>query len=240
VEQVGRLSPIDRAQRPGLDTENVSAGDTFPEVCEIIEVRVSELRQLFNAIDPSPFHERELDPRAEQFIVDWASGVPRDAKLALLVHLDRGAGGHDETVVLREAIHEFFSRRATEARRRLHELFHRGRVSLLIAIAFLALALTVSDRIGSYFPESRLALLVREGALIVGWVALWRPVEVFLYDWWPIQAEIRLLERLTLMPVRIAYRQTAPADAWRADWPAMRASTGPTSSGAALASWRRS
>ncbi len=35
-------------------------------------VRVAELRQLFNAIDPSPFRERDLDPRAEEFIVEWA------------------------------------------------------------------------------------------------------------------------------------------------------------------------
>jgi hypothetical protein len=34
--------------------------------------RVAELRQLFNAIDPSPFRERDLDPRAEEFIVEWA------------------------------------------------------------------------------------------------------------------------------------------------------------------------
>ena len=38
-----------------------AAGDTIPEVCRIIEVRVAELRQLFNAIDPSPFRERDLD-----------------------------------------------------------------------------------------------------------------------------------------------------------------------------------
>ena len=29
-----------------------------------IEVRVTELRQLFNAIDPSPFHERDLAERS--------------------------------------------------------------------------------------------------------------------------------------------------------------------------------
>jgi len=32
----------------------IAAGDRFPANCELIEVRVSELRQLFNAIDPSP------------------------------------------------------------------------------------------------------------------------------------------------------------------------------------------
>ena len=80
----------------------------IPRECQVIEVRVAELRQLFNAIDPSPFRERDLDPRAEEFIVDWSRDLPADARLALLVHLERAPGQSDEAVVLREAIHEFF------------------------------------------------------------------------------------------------------------------------------------
>ena len=83
-----------------------SAGDTIPTQCQVIEVRVAELRQLFNAIDPSPFRERDLDPRAEEFIVEWARDLPRDARLALLVHLDRSAGQADEAPLLGESIHE--------------------------------------------------------------------------------------------------------------------------------------
>jgi hypothetical protein len=32
---------------------------------------------------------------------------------------------------------------------------------------------------------------------------MWRPLEVFLYDWWPIRSEIRLHERLASMPVQV-------------------------------------
>ena len=35
---------------------------------------------------------------------------------------------------------------------------------------------------------------------------MWRPLEVFLYDWWPILGEVRLLDRLSRMPVRIEYK----------------------------------
>ena len=60
-----------------MDSEPRSAGDPIPQACRVIEVRISELRQLFNAIDPSPFNERDLDPRAEEFIVEWAKDLPR-------------------------------------------------------------------------------------------------------------------------------------------------------------------
>ena len=200
-----------------------SAGDTIPTECRVIEVRVAELRQLFNAIDPSPFRERDLDPRAEEFIVEWARDLPRDARLALLVHLDRSAGQVDEAPLLGESVHEYFKQRALESRRRLRELFRRGRISLVIALVFLGASIAAGDAVASFLRDTHFGEIIREGLLIVGWVAMWRPLEVFLYDWWPIRAEAHLFDRLSTMPVRIEYKATALTDAWRADWPAVPA-----------------
>jgi hypothetical protein len=207
-----------------MPPEPESAGDAIPAGSQVIKVRVAELRQLFNAIDPSPFRERDVDPGAEAFIVDWARDLPRDAPLALLVELERGAGQGDEPGILREAIQQYFKARAASSRRALRELFSRGRLSLAIALAFLAVSVVVADAITGSFSGNRLAQVLGEGFLIGGWVAMWRPLEVFLYDWWPIRAEGRLFERLGTMPVRIEYRRTAAAgDAWRSDWPAVPA-----------------
>ena len=200
-----------------------SAGDALPQHCQIIEVRVAELRQLFNAIDPSPFRERDLDPRAEEFIVDWASDLPLDKPWALVVHLDRPAGRADEGVALRDAIHEYFGQRVVASKRRLRELFRRGRISLVIALAFLSASIAIGDAVAVYLGEGRLGEVIREGFLIGGWVAMWRPLEVFLYDWWPIRAQGRLLQRLSTMAVRIEYKRAASTDAWRSDWPAVPA-----------------
>ena len=200
-----------------------SAGDTIPMQCRAIEVRVAELRQLFNAIDPSPFRDRDLDPRAEVFI-EWARDLPGDAQLALLVHLQRSAGQADEAPMLGESIHEYFKQRGMDSRRRLRELFRRGRFSLVIALAFLGTSIVVGDAVASFLRDTHFAEIIREGLLIVGWVAMWRPLEVFLYDWWPIRAEAHLFDRLSTMPVRIEYKEATTSDAWRDDWPAVSAS----------------
>ena len=187
-----------------------SAGDGLPQQCHVIEVRVAELRQLFNAIDPSPFRQRDLDARAEEFIVDWARDLPIDKPWALVVHLNRPAGRPDEAAALREAIHEDFAQRVVASKRTLRALFRRGRISLVIALAFLTASIAVGDAVAAYLGDGRLGEVIREGFLIGGWVAMWRPLEVFLYDWWPIRAESRLLHRLSTMPVRIERKRSLP------------------------------
>ena len=106
-EQGDRTSNVLRMS----STSTLSAGDPLPANCELIEVHVSELKQLFNAIDPSPFRERDLDPKAEAFIVDWAKEASPSATLGLAVYLDRPAGLPNEPAELREAIHEFLRNR---------------------------------------------------------------------------------------------------------------------------------
>jgi hypothetical protein len=197
--------------------------DAIPTGFAVIEVRVAELRQLFNSIDPSPFRERDLAPAAEAFIVDWSREMPADAPLALLVHLERSAGPADETTLLGDAIHQFFASEAEASRRRLRQLFRRGRISLIIGLAVLAGCIGIAELILRWEGDGGLGLIAHESLLIGGWVAMWRPLEVFLYDWWPIRADVRLFRRLSTMPVRIEYEATGSSDAWRSDWPAVPA-----------------
>jgi len=204
--------------------EPAASGDMIPPECELIEVRVVELRQLFNAIDPSPFHDRELDGKAESFITNWAMEVPRSAPLALLVHLDRSAGMSSEAEILRDAVHAHFRRRSAEARQRLRALLRRGRISLAIGLAFLCLASWLANLVSDANISGDFRDILHESLLIGGWVAMWGPLEVFLYDWWPIRAEARQFDRLASMPVRIKYTSEGKPEAWRSDWPALPSS----------------
>lgn len=185
--------------------ETAASGDTMPARCEIIEVRIAELRQLFNAIDPAPFRERDLDPKVEEYIVDWAREAPRDVPLGLLVHLDRPGGPADEADHLKDAVHRYFAQRGEASRRRLRRLFHLGRISLVIGLAALAAFTGVAQLVAGWTGGGGVGTVLHESLLIGGWVAMWRPLEVFLYDWWPIRAEAKLFDRLAAMPVRIAF-----------------------------------
>src|SRR5678815_1395006 len=121
------------------------AGDEIPSGTEVIEVHVSELSQIFNSMDPSPFHDKDLDVDAEEFIVGGANELPPDKPLALRVHRDKPTVTPEMARDLREASHAFFARRSTLARQRLRELLRIGRRSLIIGLLFLAACLVIGN-----------------------------------------------------------------------------------------------
>jgi hypothetical protein len=53
---------------------------------------------------------------------------------------------------------------------------------------------------------TQISALIRESIVIGGWVAMWRPLEIFLYDWWPILAERKLFDRLSAAPIQIRFK----------------------------------
>jgi len=173
-----------------------------------LEVRVGELKQLFNAMDPAPFWERELDANAVEYIVESAQEVRSGRPLELIVHLAREAPTPEAAALLREAVHEDFKHRAVASRRQLRQLLRIGRISLLIGLLFLAAAIVIGDVVISLVSRERYGTFVQESLIIGGWVALWRPLEIFLYDWWPIRAEARLYDRLSEMPVHMVDART--------------------------------
>lgn len=168
-----------------------------------IEVRVNELKQLFNAVDAAPFRDRDLDPNAEAFILEWSRDADRRRPLALIVHLGAEAPREEDRVVLEQAVHEFFAHRAVSARHRLTRLFRLGRTCLAIAVAFLGTAILLGDLVIEMVGHGEFGELLRESMLVGGAIALWRPLEIFLYDWWPIRDEAKLFDRLGAMSVHL-------------------------------------
>ena len=167
-----------------------------PHAIGEIAIRVREPNQLFNSMDPSPFHERELDRSAEEYIVDSARELPPDAPVVLAVHVETPTAHEDEPVVLRDALRRHFARRSTASRRELRELLRNGRTSLAIGLVFLGASLVGSELLGQALGVRPLADVARESLIIGGWVAMWRPLEIFLYEWWPLLAQRRLYDRL--------------------------------------------
>jgi hypothetical protein len=166
----------------------------------LIEIKLNSLAQVFNSLDPSPFHERDLDADAEDYIVGAARELPLSQPLKLVFHLPADHLDQAAIAGLDHAMHNYFAYREATARRELRFTLRQGRAALAIGLAFL-LGCIVARQLVATLGHGAIAELAAEGLLIVGWVAMWRPLQIFLYDWWPIRDRARLFAKLAVAPV---------------------------------------
>jgi hypothetical protein len=172
----------------------------------VIALQVDKVGQLFDTLDPMPFRDRDLDRKAEDFIINWARELPRNAPIRILVHMPADEAGGEHAQALRQAVGHYFDYRAQMVSRDLAELFRLGRYALLVGLLVLTLCVTGGRLATRTFPTGELGAAVNEGLIILGWVANWRPIEIFLYDWWPLVRHRSLLRRLARAEIVIAPR----------------------------------
>jgi len=172
-----------------------------------IELRVFELAALFNSMDPTPFHHRDLDRDAEAFIESWALEYPQDSHFRIIVHIEQ-MPREDPTALVTEAIHNYFDYKSGLSYRMVRVLLLEGRTSLLIGIGFLALCLLIADALTTFATGTFLKIL-RESLTIGGWVAMWRPMQIFLYEWWPLMRRGRIYRSLSRAQVQVSQGKAA-------------------------------
>jgi hypothetical protein len=174
----------------------------------VIRISLQSPDQLFNSIDPSPFRERDLDEAAERFILNWARDVIPASGLKLEVKLESPKELGDCREQITQAVHEQFRRRSETVSRELRDLLWRGRISAAIGATFLATTVLAGDLISRFLGQSHTNAIIQEGLQLLGWVSTWRPIEIFLYGWWPLIAERKLYDRLSRMPVSVFHNRT--------------------------------
>ena len=165
-----------------------------------IEIRLRTIEQLFNSMDPSPFHEKDLDHDAAEFIVSWVQEYHRYDPVSLMIHVENFPEGENPKAEVEKAVHNYFAHRANLNRREFKHMMEQGRMSLLIGLTFLTICLLLGNLIMRW-ADAPLSSLLREAFLIAGWVAMWRPMQIYLYDWWPLRRRDQIFEKLSRMPV---------------------------------------
>ncbi len=166
-----------------------------------IELNLREIGQLFNTMDPAPFPEKDLDSDAEAFILSWVEEFPLKEPVTMVVHLAELPAENPQPVV-ESGVHHYFAYRARMNQMELRRLFSDGRKSLAIGLGFLSACLFASHALGGD-ESGTFRSIARESLTIAGWVAMWRPMEIYLYDWWPLRRRGQLYQKLAQMHVAV-------------------------------------
>jgi hypothetical protein len=169
-----------------------------------ISLKLREMSQLFNSMDPSPFVEKDLDDDAEEFIVSWAQEFSAGTPIRLRVYIEQWPA-QDPKELITTAIHNHFAHRANITELEFKRLLKQGRTTLFIGLAFLSVCLGLSKLLLGR-EAGTWAAIARESLAIAGWVAMWRPMEIFLYDWWPLRRRARIFIQLSHSPVEVVHK----------------------------------
>ena len=133
---------------------------------DVLEIYLADIRRLFNSMDPAPFHERDLDPNAADYIREWAEELPGKGPLALVVKLGTPLGAEDSAAAVERSVRDHFQRRAAATRRNLREMLRMGRYSLLAAMLFLGPVIVIAESAARMVETERYAALI-ENSLVI-------------------------------------------------------------------------
>jgi hypothetical protein len=85
----------------------------------------------------------------------------------------------------------------------LDEIWRSGRRSLVTGFIVLSVALALAEGLIRWLPPGALSISLAEGLTVLGWVALWRPAELLMWEWRALRREARLLEALSKLEIDV-------------------------------------
>ena len=173
-----------------------------------IEVRIKNSQQLFDARDPAPFRERDLDDDFVEYILSAVREFSISNPLKLVIYVEENETKDLPKDSIREAIRSYFSYRIDLQRGDLKTFIKRAQLFLLIGLLVLVSCIGVAQSLTVPSPPGAIGIL-REGIVIFGWVSIWKPIELILFDWYPLFERLRFYKKLLGTEIDIRFATTA-------------------------------
>jgi hypothetical protein len=158
-----------------------------------IKLQLPDINELLR-LPVSLYNKRTLETDAEEYIVEEAESFPPKAAFNIKVYLAASEAKHKDDIA--PAIHRHFCYRKEQSQKEYKRIFKYGWRILFIALGLLAVIFSITEIAFYYMPDNKPVLFIHESFIILSWVALWRPLELLLYEWYPVKTDINLYSRL--------------------------------------------
>jgi hypothetical protein len=184
----------------------VTSGSRAPVV---LELSVNSLSELIDTSRPTCLGKRHLHEDIAAHLLEEVAAAPRHApvKLNLMLPADEVARATD----IATAIRTYFDNCCNDEQRQINAILRNGRIALMIALTLLLLVNGLGASIRATF-SGRFAGALADGLEIFGWVAMWKPAELLLYEWVPVLRKKKLLARLATMEIECIKQRGAAAE----------------------------
>jgi hypothetical protein len=173
----------------------------------VLTVELASADELF--VPPSP------DPTWQRFNTDC--GIDRLARQLEVMSKPQRVGASvllklpHEPPGLRQAFVRYCDTVIERLRQQVTIRKREGRKALFVALCILAVAMSISVYFRGAPIPWYMQTILGEGFMIGGWVALWRPIDLLLYDNWPDRERIAIWQGLAAAPIRIQRSADEPA-----------------------------
>ena len=173
-----------------------------------IRLQLPALQNAFDRFDPAPLSARRLAPDVMAYVLARAEELDPESPISIVVHLPDDEFGPRRAQILSDAIRDHFHQQSDWERDERHEVFRTGRQYLVIGLAVFAFGALLLWVLQWAAENTALYTFARNSAVILAWVVIWRPAEIFLYDWLPIRKRRLLFDRIAAAPVTVAPQAT--------------------------------
>jgi hypothetical protein len=167
-----------------------------------ITLHLDNLGQFFTVPEPDPFVPRARFDSGIETIIGELKPKALIRKVRTTIVLPPDQITPDAETRLREALAQYCGHHIRQNRQDLISLRWQGIKALQNGLIFLGACLLLSTLFGNAETlQEWVRRLGSEGFLIAGWVSLWHPIEILLYEWWPFSRQIRIHESIMQMDI---------------------------------------
>jgi len=164
-----------------------------------ITLHLEDIQYLF--ADPEP--DSDIFVSGINYLYSEVKAYPRQEKFKVTIELPQSHFAEDLEARTRHKLQRFCRFKIEENHRELIALHRQGVASLWIGLAVLVVCVILSFAFSLVAQSGVNKVLVELFQIIsvlfaasAGWVALWQPAEIFLYDWWPFRQDMRIYKQI--------------------------------------------
>ena len=164
-----------------------------------ITLHLDDIQDLF--ADPEPGSDRY--DSGMDYLYSEVRIYPRHEKFKVTIELPQEKITEGLLERTRAKMKRYCQFKVEQSHKELIALHHQGVATLWIGLLVmviclvLAFAFTLMAQSGmNKILEVALQVIATLFVLSAGWVALWEPSEIFLYDWWPFRQDMRIYNKI--------------------------------------------
>lgn len=173
-----------------------------------VDLYLSDIHNFFQTPEVDPFLGENIEASGIDQLIDTMNARPDSRRIGrIVIHLPEPMIEPNLSARVRTAITNYCDAQIRLDVQKVREIWLEGRRALKIGLVFWAICLSLSLLFEEViFTRHAIGRLFGEGFIIAGWVGLWRPAELLLYDWRPFAREKKRYQEIKAMEVAIVPR----------------------------------